>query len=96
MCSGSISRSLQGSANVSSAGSFSAYYTRGRGAVFKENNGYCARHKKLMEKDDSCDRWHYRHVPKEKRTGLAVNAITEIYGKLAVIEQMLQEDKTSD
>lgn len=75
-----------------SCGSFRAYYTRGYCCLLKENNGYCSRHEKITEKCDSCDNWYCRRIPKEKRIRIAVNAIPEIYHKIAVIEQLLKEE----
>ncbi|MDE7164795.1 MAG: hypothetical protein K2O04_05185 [Clostridiales bacterium] len=75
-----------------SCGSFRAYYTKGYCCLFKEKNGYCARHEKITEKSDSCDKWHCRRTPKEKRIRIAVNAIPEIYHKIAIIEQLLMEE----
>lgn len=73
-------------------GSFSAYYTRGYCSLLKENNGYCSRHKKIMEKNECCDQWSHRRTSRKRRIRTVVNAIPEIYNKIAVIEQMLNED----
>ena len=72
--------------------SFSAYYTRGYCCLLKENNGYCSRHKKIMEKNEYCDQWCHRRTSRKRRIRTVVNAIPEIYNKIAVIEQMLNED----
>lgn len=74
-------------------GNFSAYYTRGYCCLLKEDNGYCRRHEKIMEKGDGCDQWRCRRFSRALRTKIAVNAIPEIYHKLSVIEQILKEDK---
>ena len=73
-------------------GSFSAYYTRGYCCLLKENNGYCSRHKKIMEKNACCDQWSHRRTSRKRRIRTVVNAIPEIYNKIAVIEQLLNED----
>ena len=46
-----------------------------------------------MQKSDSCDQWHCRRTSKAKRTAIAVNAIPEIYHKVAIVEQLLKEEK---
>lgn len=73
-------------------GNFSAYYTRGYCCLLKENNGYCSRHQKIMEKDNSCAQWRCKRISRERRTRTVVNAIPEIYNKVAAIEQLLFED----
>lgn len=73
-------------------GSFRAYYTRGYCCLLKENNGFCNRNNKIMEKSDSCEKWFSRHTSKEKRTRIAVNSISEIYQKVAVLEQLLMDE----
>lgn len=75
-----------------SCGYFRAYYTMGYCSLLKEDNGYCNRHNKIMKKNDNCDKWQCRHISREKRTRIAVNSIPEIYKKIAVIEQILQEE----
>ena len=75
-----------------SCGGFRAYYTMGYCCLMRENNGYCVKHKKITQKSDCCDDWHYRHISRKKRTIIALNSIPVIYKKVAVIEQVLQED----
>lgn len=58
-------------------GSFNAYYTRGYCSLLKESNGYCNRHKKIMEKSDCCDKWYCRRISKARCTRTVVNAIPE-------------------
>ena len=75
-----------------SCGSFKAYYTMAYCSLMRENNGYCSRHRKVTEKDGSCEEWHCRHLSRKRRTSVAVNSIPEIYKRVAVIEQILLED----
>ena len=75
-----------------SCNSFRAYYTKGYCCLMKESNGYCIRHDKVMEKGDICEEWHCRHLSRKKRIRIVVNSIPEIYGKIAIIEQILKED----
>ena len=73
-------------------GSFRAYYILGYCCLLRENNGYCNKYNKAMQKCDCCDKWHSRYISRKKRTIIAVNSIPLIYQKVAVIEQILQED----
>lgn len=75
-----------------SCGSFSAYYTMGYCCLMRENNGYCGKHNKVAQKSDFCDDWRCRHISRKKRTIIAVNSIPVIYKKVAVMEQILQDD----
>ena len=60
--------------------------------MLKEKNGYCSMHDRVTEKSDGCDEWWRRRSSSKKRTRIAVNAIPEIYNKVAIIEQLLQEE----
>lgn len=75
-----------------SCGYYSAYYTRGYCSLSKEKIGYCNHHKKITDRSDSCDRWRCRYTSRNVRTLIAVNCIPEIYNKIAVIEQILNEE----
>ena len=72
--------------------SFAAYYTRGYCSMTKEKIGYCSHCKKIMDRGDSCDRWRCRHTSRNVRALIAINCIPEIYNKIAVIEQILNEE----
>lgn len=75
-----------------SCGSFRAYYTTAFCSLMRENNGYCSRHGKVTEKNDSCDHWRCRYLLRDKRTRVVVKTIPEIYKKVVVIEQILRQD----
>lgn len=72
--------------------SFRAYYSRGYYCLLKENIGFCQRHSKVMEKSDSCNDWLCRKTDRNARKKMAIDAIIGVYGKLAVIEQIINED----
>ena len=72
---------------------FSRYYTMGYCTLIKETNGYCTLRKEVKESEDGCDQWHCRYISKEKRKIVAIRCIPELYKKIAVIEQILQEAK---
>lgn len=76
--------------------SFKAYYTRGYCCLLREKNGFCMQLKKVVEKCDSCDKWRCRYISKSDRAKIALNSIPEIYNKIAVIEQILQEEIEAD
>ncbi len=71
---------------------FHAYYTQGFCCLVRENNGYCSHCKKIMQRTDGCDQWHFHFTAKVRRLNLALNAIPEIYKTVAAIEQILQEE----
>ncbi|MCM1289827.1 MAG: hypothetical protein NC132_03215 [Corallococcus sp.] len=75
---------------------FQAYYTRGYCSLLREKNGYCSTHKKVVEKSDGCGKWHVRHITRKDRIRIALLSIPEIYGKIAVIEQILKEEKEAE
>ena len=75
-----------------SCGYFKAYYTMGYCCLMRENNGYCARHNKVIEKCNGCENWYCRRIPKERRAKIALRSLPEICKKIAVIEQLLQAD----
>ena len=76
-----------------SCSDFHAYYSKAYCCLLKENIGYCQRHCKIVEKSGSCADWYCRRTSKEKRCAIAINAIPEIYNKLAIVEQLLQEER---
>ena len=75
---------------------FRRYYTMAYCTLEKETNGYCSLRKEVKENGDSCDKWHCRYLSKEKRKNAAIRCIPELYKKLAIIEQILQEAKEED
>ena len=71
---------------------FRAYYTSGYCCLRKEDNGYCERQKKVMQRTDGCDQWHSRYTSKELRLRIARESIPAIYKKIAAIEEILREE----
>ena len=71
---------------------FRAYFTTGYCSLVKENNGYCARHGKVMLKSDNCDQWCRLPALRERRINMVANTIPEIYNKIATVEMILREE----
>ena len=74
-------------------GYFKAYYTRAYCSFCKENNGFCAKNDKIVEKSESCDKWFFRYTPREKRLRLVLNSLPEICQKIETIEDFLAEER---
>lgn len=75
-----------------SCGKFHAYYTKGFCNLQKEAVGYCTSHNKIVDRNETCNRWRYCEGVRGMRKKMAINAIIDISTKMGVIQEILQEE----
>ena len=73
-------------------GSYNAYYTKGYWRFEKEKHGFCRRHEKTVESNESCEHWRSDALCRKLRKGVCLKALNNLIKDMSQIAQILQEN----
>ena len=71
---------------------YKAFYLRGSRQYYKQDRGYCDRHKKIVDEQEHCEKWYNGMLSKYIRKRAISEQLTEMTHKLTAIEQALKGD----
>ena len=69
-----------------------AYYTKSFCNLTRERRGYCQRYDRITDECNNCEEWRRKRVAGKQCVALAIDGISKIYEKLAIVEQLLKEE----
>ena len=71
---------------------YRAYYTKGYFQFNREGQGLCAKHQKLVNKQEDCESWKNNNISKKIRKTICVKALEETMSAFLQIKQILIEE----
>ena len=77
-------------------GNYQAYYRKGFCYFDKENFGFCTRHKKIVNKHESCECWRNNCHVRGLRKAICYKKLDEILSNLSEIKQILAEEQEEE
>ncbi len=71
---------------------YNPYYTKGNIKFDRCDIGRCSKHRKTVERHDSCEFFSFKYYARRDRMQAALAALTEHVNLMAEIKQILEED----